>query len=420
MPPRDPLRVAREELGEGLALVRQDAPAGSRAVALSYIGPGGTAYDPQGSEGLALVAGELAVVAAGRRDRRALARRLDALGATLGQSPSPECLEITAWGPAEHWEALLDLLADAVLRPRYAAEDVALARRQLREQQLRERTQPDLRAETELLRALFPKGHPYRRSGLGDARSLRRIDPTALRAFHRAHYVAEGAAVVVTSDRPSEELRAAVARRFLGEGLAGAPPRPAMPVVSAPRPARRQVPLPRRAQTEVRLAAVGVARSDPRYPALYLANEVLGGQAFLSRLLRRVREEEGLAYHASSELEAMGWGGLWEVQAGTGPERADAVEAALRREFARLRETAIPRAELDRVRESDIGSLALDIETTQRAHDLALTSAYYRLPEDFYRTWPGRLRAVTPEEIRAAVAATVPEAALAVVRVGPP
>ena len=61
------------------------------------------------------------------------------------------------------------------------------------------------------------------------------------------------------------------------------------------RPGRRAVPA----------AAVGrpaLPRTDERYPALQLANLVLGGY-FSSRLVENLREDKGYTYHASSGLE---------------------------------------------------------------------------------------------------------------------
>jgi len=285
---------------------------------------------------------------------------------------------------------------------------------------MRERTQPDLRAEIELLHAVYPRDHPYYRTGIGDARSLRRIDRGALQRFHRDHFVAQGASVAVTGSVPMNELRRAVEAGFLGESTRPAPAPPPIPSVGVPRHPRRSVTMPGRAQVELRVGLPGIRRDDPRFPALFLANEVLGGQVLLSRLFQKVREQEGLAYHASSDLEAMGWGGVWEAQAGTGPERVDAVERMVLTEMDRLAREPIPVDELARIRESSLGSTALEIETTQGAHDLAVTAAYYHLPDDYYLRWATTLRAVRPEEIRAAAAELMRPELRSVVVVGPP
>ncbi|HUI38271.1 MAG TPA: hypothetical protein VLY85_01430, partial [Thermoplasmata archaeon] len=110
----------------------------------------------------------------------------------------------------------------------------------------------------------------------------------------------------------------------------------------------------------------------------------------------------GLAYHASSELEAMRWGGHWLAQAGTGPERQHRVVPLVAAEVERLRRREVPRGTLDAIRESAIGEIPLGLESTSGAHELAVDVAYHELPDDFYRTWPGRLRALTAREVRAA------------------
>jgi zinc protease len=416
---RDPLLVARETLDSGLQLVRQDAPAGSPSVSFTYVGPAGTAFDPKGLEGTALLASELMTLAAGRRDRRALARHLDGLGATLSADPSPECNEVTVWGPSDRWEGLLDILADAVLRPRFDVADLTKARRQLLERQLREERQPDSRADLEFLRAVFPQGHPYCRSGLGSRRSVGRIRRDGLLRFHRDHAVGTGAYVVATSSLSQERLAGAVQGRFSEWPAPRPPPSPELPAVGRPKTPDRIVSMPGRAQVELRIGVASLRRTDPLFPAAFLTNEVLGGRPPLSRLFQKVREKHGLAYHASSDLEAMSWGGFWQAQAGTGPERAGAVESLLKGEFYSLVERPIPSAELERIRTSSIGALQLDLETTQGIHDLAVDAAYYQLPATFYRDWPAMLRALKPSDLTEAAATYLLPANLVTVRAGP-
>ena len=158
--------------------------------------------------------------------------------------------------------------------------------------------------------------------------------------------------------------------------------------------------MPGRAQVELRIGGESVPRRSEWYPGAYLANEMLGGRPLLSRLFQRVREVHGLAYHASSDLEAMRWGGYWSVQAGTGPERVDRVIPMLVEELERLRTELVPSAELDAVRESVIGEIPLSLETTSGAHELLMDVAYHGLPGDFYRLWPERLRALKPADLR--------------------
>ncbi|MCI4340542.1 MAG: insulinase family protein, partial [Thermoplasmata archaeon] len=160
------------------------------------------------------------------------------------------------------------------------------------------------------------------------------------------------------------------------------------------------------------------ARSDPRYPAAFLANEVLGG-GLLSRMFQKIREESGLAYHASSDLESMRWGGYWLAHAGTGPERLRAAHRLVQREIERIRTQPIPRPELDRIRRSVIGEIPLAFETSQGAHEIGVDVAYHHLGPEFVVGWPALLRALGPSELRAAASGAFGPEGLVTVLAGP-
>jgi len=394
-----PLRIEYLHAPWGLTVVRQSPPAGSASFSATYVGPAGWAYDPKGAEGTARLVNQLVTSAAGPYDRVGLARRLDLAGATLAHRCAPESGEVTVWGPADEWEELLGILALVVQRPRFDAGDVAQARRQLVERQMREATQPDRRAERELFRRLFPPGHPYRETGLGSRRALGELTRANLVRFHRGHYTGRGGLLVVTGPGRGAAIAAAVRRRF--EPFEDRPEPRAVPA-TATRGAGglARINLPGRSQVEVRVGGASIPRSDPRYAAAFLANEILGGRPLLCRLFQRVRERGGLAYHASSDLEAMRWGGYWTAQAGTGADRWKAVLPMIEHELGRLRDRSPSGPELELVRESVIGEVVLSLESTSDAHELAVDAAYHHLPEDHWLTWPATLRAVRPEEVR--------------------
>jgi len=415
----DPRRVRSIVRPDGLEIARQAAPAGGASFAATYLTPAGWAYDPVGAAGTALLTGQVAASAAGDRDRVALARFLDRYGATLSRRTAPESTEYTVWGPQSAFEPLLGLLADVVLRPRFDPSDLERVRRQTIERQLRENAQPGSRAEKEFLSAVYPRGHPYRETGMGTRASVGRIAPRDLVRFHRAHTSAEGALLVVTGRPSLDECVRAADRAFPEFPAARPPPEPSLPSLRAPSTDPIEVTMPGRSQVEIRIGGASIARSDPRYPAAFLANEVLGG-SLLSRLFQRVREQSGLAYHASSSLESMRWGGYWAAEAGTGPERLAAARREVGREAERIRSTAVPARELDRIRRSVIGEIPLAFETTQGAHEIGVDVAYHHLGPTFVEEWPAVLRALTPSILRSAAAESFGADGLVTVLAGPP
>ena len=416
----DPLYVERLDPLDGLEVFRQAPPPGAASVSVSYLAPAGWAYDSAGEEGTAQMAAQLMTCGAGRLDRLALARRLDELGGSLTARCHPESSEVTVWGPTDAFDDLVRLLADSIVRPRFEAREVARLRREMFERQLREASMPQSRAERALFERIFPVGHPYRLSGIGTRRSVGRLTPAGLARFRRDHYTEEGGTLVVTAARAPLALRRALGGVFRGFDQVRAPPLPPRPDVAAPKPQRHEVEMEGRTQVEIRVGGPSIPRSAPEYPALYLANQVLGGRPLLGRLFQRVRERHGLAYHASSEIEAMAWGGYWLAQAGTGPERALKTVALVEQEVRRMREETVPSAELHEIRESAIGELPLELEDTSSAHELALDVAYHRLAPDFYRTWNRVLRAVSPAQLRRAAEAGLDGAHAVTVLAGPP
>ncbi|MCI4333415.1 MAG: insulinase family protein [Thermoplasmata archaeon] len=398
----DPLVFARETRADGLTILRQPAPPGSAGFAATYVAPAGWAFDPAGREGLSVMTSLLAPSAAGRRGRVALARELDRLGGSIERHCAPESAEVAVSGPASELEPLLGLLADVVLRPRFEADDLERVRRQIFERQLRESTQPGHRAERELLRAVFPKGHPYRASGLGERRTVARIRRKDIETFHEATAASDGGFLVLTTSRSLREVQRLADRLFSGFPTEHPVGFPRTEALRAPVRGARTVPMAGRTQTEIRLGGAAPPRSDPRFPSLFLANEVLGGRSMLNRLFQHVRERRGLAYHASSDLEAMRWGGYWTAQAGTGPERAAEVVRLMTVEVREIGTVPIPSAELDRTRESSIGEIPLSLETAADAHELAVDAAYHGLSDHYWKEWPPLLRATTAAAIREA------------------
>lgn len=413
------LRLERLTLDHGLEVTIQPAPAGSASFSASLTLPGGWGYDPKGREGLARLVSELAVCGAGKYDRRALAQELDRRGATLTSDCDAESSELTLWGPSARLADLLPRLADAALSPRFDALEVARVKRELVERRLRELRQPDQRAHRELFRSLYPAAHPYHGNGLGTARSVGTIARERLREFHRRQFRTGGAQLVLTVPSKARPSAGMLDRLFgdLSSGVGPAPP--SLPPSGLARAKTERIAVPGGSQVEVWMGGTSVPRSDPRYPAAFLANSILGGRSLLSRLFRNLREKRGLVYHAASGLESLRWGGYWTARAGTDPKRVETVRELLTSEVERIGRQDPSTAELDRIRESTIGSVWLDFETTASAHELALDAAYFGLPDDFYLTWPSTLRTVSPRLVRETAASAIDAGKACTVLAGP-
>jgi zinc protease len=115
---------------------------------------------------------------------------------------------------------------------------------------------------------------------------------------------------------------------------------------------------------------VNLRDDDPDYPALFVADYILGGGAgFESRLMTRIRQKEGLSYGVGSEL-AVGSedrAGAWTAYAIAAPQNVAKVETAFREELARALKDGFTNAE---VASAQTGIVSSRMQT--RSQDAAL------------------------------------------------
>ena len=96
--------------------------------------------------------------------------------------------------------------------------------------------------------------------------------------------------------------------------------------------------MPGAEQSQIRIGAVGVARSTPDYFALQVLNTVLGG-SFTSRLNQNLREEHGYAYGAGSRFDMRLAAGPFTASAGV---QTDKTAESLTEFFNELEAIAAP------------------------------------------------------------------------------
>lgn len=397
--------ITRHELPNGMVVYHQRAPSTSVTFALTWVGEGGTARDPSGREGVASVASRLLQAGTRRRDKREFARELDRLASTFSSRASWERQEIEASGPQDAEGEVLSLVFEALTQPRFDRGELSRVVREMQEALLREESQPEEKADRLFLEKLLPAGHPYRANPLGSPRSLAQLDPSKVREFHQRHLGARGSKLVLTShDTPAaclRRLRSTFETMDEGRPL---PPPSAPPSLTRGGGKLLYHPLPGTTQVEVVIGGTAPVRAHPDYPALCMADQILGGRPILSRLFQVVRERNGLAYGAGSELESLAWGGLWTADAGTDVKHVGTVHHLLLEGVRELAERGPRPAELELIRESFLGSLPLLLETSPQCHGLAVEVAYFDLPLDHFAAWPKVIRALTPRQIRDAAA----------------
>lgn len=332
-----------------------------------------------------------------KRDGRALHERLAALGAQLDARTERD----SAWVSlrslsderrlAEAAALLAEVIAEPALEP-----DLVARERERQRVHIEERTEALGERLLDRLHAAVYGEHPYARPVAGTSESVVHLEAEDVRAFHERYYVAANAVVAIVGDL--SRARAETLAERVTAGLARGAPAPPLPASPAGAPAAalvREV-LPS-TQTHIGIGQVGVREGDPDYFALYVANHVLGGGGFISRLFNEIRERRGLSYSAWSYFLPQRRAGLFAAVLATRNDQVGEALSALRATFREFREHGPTAEELERSKENIIGGFPLRIDSNAEMLEQIARIGFYGLPLDYLETYPDRIAAVTRE-----------------------
>jgi zinc protease len=371
----------RLTLDNGLKLIlvpRADVP----LVAFNLVLRGGARLDPVGRDGTAALTADLLTYGAGARDAHAWADAVEGAGGNLDAGAHGEAILVRGQFLARDSALMLQLLGDAILRPRFAAEEFA----KLRARRIEELKAVKDSSPQALLgnygRALLFGSHAYARPVGGSEASLAQITLADVTHYYTSEFGADRATLVIAGDFAPGQMQQAVRAAFGAWHRAAQ----ALPPLAEPTHASgRQVLLvdaPGAAQTYFWLGNVGVARRYAQRAALQISNTAFGGR-FGSMLNQELRVKAGLTYSASSAFTRGTVPGDFAISSFTQTDStARALDLALAT-LSRLRADGLDATTLASARAYLLGQYPLAFETSADWAGAFGDLDLYGLPESY-------------------------------------
>jgi zinc protease len=348
----------------------------------------------------ATLLGEAMPTGAGTLDRADLAAAIQGLGADLSVSVDADRLMVGGNVLATNLRRLLDLAATILVDATYTDEQVATERDRLVEKLVMARARPSVVASEALGRRMWGE-HPYA-VDLARPEAVAAVTPAQLRTMHRDLVRPEGAILVLVGDVTPARMIDLAQAAFAG--WTGRPTRPRVPKLPSP-PAGPMLVIdrPGTVQSSLRMGRAAVARTDPDWPALQLANIVFGGY-FSSRWTENIREDKGYTYgpHSRVDHQVLGSTLTLDVEVDR-----DVTAPALLETFYELGRIAllpVTPAEVESVRDYTIGTLALSTATQSGLASTLAGLAAFGLGLDWLQEHPKRLLDTSVEQVSAAAA----------------
>jgi zinc protease len=321
-------------------------------------------------------------------------------------------------------EEALKLAVHVFREPRFDPAEYEQLRNQLVTNLQSQLSEPDALAGDEIGKHfnIYPRGDwrysPTLQESIEEVKAAKLEDA---KAFHRRFYGAQKAEVAIVGDFDAEGAERLVRELFSGW-------KPQVAYARVPTEYRDIPPIDKSIATPDKENAVFLARQnvelrddDPDYPALYIANYIMGGGAgFDSRLGARIRQKEGLSYGVGSELtiDSIDRAGSWSVYAIAAPANVNKVEAAFKEELERAIKDGFTDAEVNAAKS---GIIQMRMQT--RAQDGALAAGwaanlFVGRTFDYSKRLEQRILALTPAQVAAALRKYIDPAKVSMVKAG--
>jgi zinc protease len=356
----------------------------------------------------------------GKMASRELITRIESLGTDLGVRASLDSAVFSLSVTRGRFREALDLLSQVVRWPRWdAGEFKKLKQREVERVTDLAKSSGHWSAQRALYAHLYRTSegkHPYQAPD-ATREEMARIELAHCRAHYRKEYSPPNAMLVVAGDFERGSVRPLVEQAFgTWQGTTEAPlgfretkPTQELAVVLVDRPGSTQ--------SDVLVGALGPPRQDPAWPALMVANQVLGG-GVSGRLFLELREKQSLAYSTGSSIAELAHAPVpITLYVGTQTAKTGLAVQGLLDQVARVGEPA-SETEIERARRFLVDVFAVRMETIGTVADMVVSLRVLGLPDDYYDQYRHQVRAVTPAEAAQVLGRYLKPSELVVVVVG--
>lgn len=365
--------------------------------ALSISFKGGASLDDPAKRGAINLMTATLEEGAGKLNATEYAQAAEALGAQFSFDVADDSLNVSMRSLTENRDDAAALLAQALTQPRFEDKAVDRVRAQVQAVIKAEATDPQAIAAKEMAKQAWGD-HPYASSINGTAESVKNLTRNDLVAAKNRVLARNRVIVGAAGDISAEELGA-----LIDKIVGGLPEKGTAPL---PQPAELQLTGGvsvidwNSPQTIVSFAGPGLPIDDPDYFAAYVANHILGGGGFSSRLMDEIREKRGLTYGIGTGLANGLYGETWQGgMAGSNATVRQAIDL-IRQEWDRMATDGVTEQELSDAKTYLTGEYPLRFDGNGKIASLLTGMQLAGFPIDYPNYRNDLVEAVTADDVK--------------------
>lgn len=386
--------VVKVRLDNGITLIVKEAHA-NPTVAFYATFPGGLRFEDARTNGAGNFTAAMLTMGTGKHSREGLARETEEMAASIGGFSGWNSTGVSGKFLSRFFDKGLDLTAEVIMTPTFPDEEIE----RLRKDTLAgiKRLEDNLPAYTFklLYRSLYEK-HPYGMPSSGSVETVSALKRDDLVKHYSEFFVPSRMVLVIVGDINSdyaiEKVKAAF-KDFKGDSV----PLPSPPAEVRQTGIRETGGVKEKEQTHIGIGFLGTTIGDADSYALKVMTEVLSGQG--GRLFVNLRDKKSLAYSVAAFSKDGADPGMVGAYIGCAPSKKDEAIAGIFKELEEISTVAVTDSELKRAKMSLIGGYEIGLqEVGSQAADMA-NNELYGLGYDFHKVYPGKIEAVTKDDI---------------------
>ncbi|MCX6134051.1 MAG: pitrilysin family protein [Ignavibacteriales bacterium] len=295
----------------------------------------------------------------------------------------------------------LGVLADLLKSPAFRDDKIDLAKVTARSSISRRNDQVGAIAAREFNKLIYGASHPYARTM--EYATVENISKEDMAGFHKKYFVPNNMMIAVWGDFATPEMKSKI------ESLFGSWERKevSFPPVPQPRLAgTKTVNFIKKDdvnQSNIFLGHLGGVLNDPESGPLNVADQAFGGAAS-SRLFRKVRSEQGLAYSVGSSWgESYDYPGAFSMSGSTKSGSTVKMVRSIGTELGQFIKDGITDEELKYAKDSYLNSFVFRYDTKGKIINQLMALEYYGYPKDFIQKQQKDIQETTKESVTKAV-----------------
>ncbi len=369
---------------------------------------------PPGKEGVSDVLDGLFSYGTKTLDRIAFQKALDDIAAneSAGDTFSLQVLK-------RFFDRGLQLLADNELEPALPAEAFTVVQQQTADSVAGLLQTPDYRAERAMLSGLLPTGDPVLREPT--PQKVAALTLSDIHNYYGKTFRPDLTRIVVVGDISPEDAKAEIMKWFGSWKAEGQKPDVDLPPIPRNKPSAAQVPDPTRLQDSVTLAEeLPMNRFNSDYYALQLANHILGGGFYATRLYRDLREKTGYVYNVEESFDAGRTRARLNISFGADAINVSKARALIQQDLRDMQTTSPSAGEMQQAVAMLLREIPLEQASESGIAAGLLARSVLGLPLDEPVRAAERYKSLSAEQVRAAFAKWVRPSDFVQVVQGPP